>query len=200
MSGAKVVLALFGATLAVAVLAVTAFLLTDEDRLLCVEGELQDNAVDAEGRFIPRKESFATIEEAEAFVCKRVPHPRDTGGLVLQSVEVVRDTNLGTLIEGDGGFSLSLRYLQDAEGTTPEFGTWDLTFMATLPPASGTSDSIVGGDAITLGGEPAAILQAPGEDSATVFWDRDSFNFEATANIDDELTLEDLLSILESVR
>ena len=195
MSGARVVLALFGATLAVAVLAVAAFLLTQEDKLLCVEGELQDNQVDAQGRFVPRVESFSTLEEAEAFICHRVPHPRETAEMQLQGIEVIRDTNLGELIEGTGVATVALTY-----GSEEEPGR-RLTFTATLPVTSRAGvSSIEGTDVIRLGGNQAALLQTPGDDDATIFWNRNNFHFAATATLDDDLTLEALISILESVR
>jgi hypothetical protein len=193
LSGAKVVLVMFGATLAIALIAVAAYLLTDEAKLLCVEGELQDNQVDANGQFIPRTEEFDTFEEAEAFICHRLPYPRETSGMQLQGVVVTRTTNLGELIEGTGSATVALGY--GSEG-----GPERLTLAATLPVTSAAEASIVGGDAIMLGENEAMLLQSPGDDSLTVIWDRDNFHFVATAALDDDLTLETLLTVLESVR
>jgi hypothetical protein len=189
-SGAKVVLALFGGTLAVALIAVAAFLLTDQPNLECVEGELQDNQVDANGNFIPRVESFDTRQEAEAFICHEVPYPRDTAGMTLSNVVVTRNSNLGKLIEGTGFATVSLDYAFD-DG--PARLTLDATIpIGALPPAED-------GEPITVQGEKATLTEAP-DDEVYVTWDKGSFHFVAHGRLGDDLQLEDLLRILESVR
>ena len=109
-SGAKVVIAMFGAVGAIAVFVVVAFLLTDQPAVRCVEGELQDTAVRADGSVLPRVETYTTLEEAESFICRRIPHPRDTGDLALREVRVARERNLGNTIEGEGGASTEIEY------------------------------------------------------------------------------------------
>jgi hypothetical protein len=188
VSGAKVVIAIFGAVLAIAVLAVAGFLLTEDDKLLCAEGELQDNQVDAAGNFIPRTETFATIEEAEAFVCKHIPRPRETGDLSLNDISVTRTSNLGGLIEGTGGFTLDLTY-QDGSG--------DLLFEAFSPPflAPENEEDF---EPIRIGDDAGQLIQA-GTDT-TITWERELFAYRATAALTDDFSLDDLIAILESVR
>lgn len=189
-SGARIVLALFGGTIAIALVAVAAFLLTDDSRLLCVEGELQDNQLDANGRFLPRVESFATREEAEAFICHHVPYPRETAGMMLQSVVVTRNTNLGKLIEGTGSANVALDYGFDGEPPR-------LTLAATLPAAA--AEPAPDGEPLDLAGTRATLTQASGED-VYVSWEKAGFHFVALGRLGDDLQLEDLLRILESVR
>lgn len=181
---------MLGGTLAIALLAVAAFLLTDDSKLLCVEGELQDNQLDANGRFLPRVESFATREEAEAFICHSVPYPHETAGMTLQSVVVTRNTNLGKLIEGTGSANVALEY-----GFADEPAR--LTLAATLPAAA--AEPAPDGEPIDLAGTQATLTQASGED-VYVSWDEAGFNFVALGRLGDDLQLEDLLRILESVR
>jgi hypothetical protein len=197
MSGAKVVLALFGAVLAIALIVVAAFLLTDEAKLLCVEGELQDNQIDAQGQFIPRTETFATIEEAEAFVCKHLPRPRDTEGLALKEISVTRTSNLGGLIEGGGAFSLRLGYSADADGPAPEFGTWDLVFEAFFPPAF-APDEEADGSLIQIDGREERLSQA--DSGTTIAWEQSLYAYRATASLTDDFDLDRLVAVLESVR
>lgn len=190
-SGAKVVLALLGATLAIALIAVAGFLLTDEESVRCVEGQLQDNEVGADGQFIPRTETFATVEEAEAFVCKRVPHPRDTDDLTLTDVEVTRTTNLGQLIEGTGRATVTFLYAPSAEAE-PVFSL-DVTF-----PSRGVPDVEAPVEEITVAGQEAALVRP--ERGAFVYWSADGFDYASGSTLEGPLTLEEMLAILDSVR
>lgn len=191
-SGARLVLALLGGALAVALLTVAGFLLTDDANLLCAEGELQDNAVGADGQFLLRIETFATVDEAEAFVCKHVPHPRDTGNLVLLDVGVVRTTNLGQLVEGDGRAAVTFHY------GTPASRQPDLSVQVSFP-IQGPPD-FVAGDAETfmLAGEEATLVLP--EQGAFVYWTHDGFDFATSSTLGGPVALDEVLRILESVR
>jgi hypothetical protein len=190
-SGAKVVLALLGATVVIALIAVAGFLLTDEESVRCVEGQLQDNEVGPDGQFLPRTESFATIEDAEAFVCRRVPHPRDTGDLTLKDVEVTRTTNLGQLIEGAGRATVTFRYAPSAEAE-PAFSL-EVTF-----PSRGVPDVQGPVKEITIAGQEAALVRP--ERGAFVFWSADGLDYASGSTLEGALTLEEMLAILDSVR
>jgi hypothetical protein len=191
-SGARVVIALFGGTLAIALITVAAFLLTDEPRLLCVEGELQDNEVGADGQFLPRVETFATIDEAEAFVCKHVPHPRDTGDLVLLDVGVVRTTNLGQLVEGDGRAVVTFHY------GTPGAERPDLSVQVSFPAQDPPDFVPEDAETITVAGNEAALVLP--EQGAFVYWSADGFDFATSSTVDGPVTLVEVLHILDSVR
>ncbi|HEU0075572.1 MAG TPA: hypothetical protein VFS30_16340 [Dehalococcoidia bacterium] len=191
-SGAKVVLAMFGGALAIALFVVAAVLLTDEPGLLCVEGELQDNQAGPDGQFLPRIETFATIDEAEAFVCKHVPHPRDTGGLVLLDVSIVRSTNLGQLVEGDGRAAVTFHY-GPATAERPALSV-QVSFPAQGPPGFVPNDA----ESITVAGNEAALVQP--EQGVFVYWAADGFDFATSSTLDGSVTLDEVLRILESVR
>jgi hypothetical protein len=190
-SGAKVVIAMLGSTLLIALLVLTAFLLVDDNNIRCVEGELQDNRVGQDGTFEPRRETFATLEEAEAFVCKRIPYPRDTGDLVLTEVDVLRSTNLGTLIEGDGNASISFAYARSPDEPAV------LGLQVSFPPQGvpGIDASV---ERITVAGDEAILLRP--ERGAFVYWSNGGFDFAGGSQLGESLTLEEMLAILESVR
>ena len=194
MSGAKVVLAMLGGTLAIALIAVAAFLLTDETSLRCVEGELQDNEVAADGRFVPRTETFATVEEAEAFVCKRVPHPRELGVLTLRDVEVVRSTNLGNLIEGEGTAMVAFIY-ESTGGPSPAFEVGVFFPPQGIPRIEGAT-----AQSITVQGRDALLLEDEDGIGTNVYWSTSDYDFAAAGQLDDSFTLQDMLAVLESVR
>jgi hypothetical protein len=187
-SGARVVIAMFGAVAALTVLVVAAFLLTDEPAVRCVEGELQDNAARPDGTVLPRVETFATLGEAESFICRRIPHPRSTGDLTLTQVRVARERNLGETIEGKGGASMELEYWLDDVSR--------LRLLVTFPPEGESGVEGPPPEEITIRGEPA-LLQ--GVDSGTyVLWAREGFSFFAAAAPGVERSA--LLQMLESVR
>ena len=190
-SGAKLVLAMLGSTLAVALIAVAAFLLTDEPRLRCVEGELQDNQIGSDGRFVPRTETFATVGEAESFVCRPIPHPRDTAGLALNDVEVVRTTNLGKLIEGTGRAIVTIRYSQ-ATSTDPSFSL-EVSFPSLDDPELGGSP-----EPVTVAGQDASLVRTAG--AIFVYWTATQIDFAGSSEMDDAASLDQLLTLLDSVR
>lgn len=184
------ILVTFAGVLAIAIFAVVAFLLTDTPNLRCVEGELQNNTLAADGSFQPRVESFATLDEAEAFICRALPYPRQTHGLDLTGVVVTRATNLGTLIEGEGSAIVAMAYAPDA-GAPPR-----LTLAVTFPAQS--APEATGGERLTVQGQRGTLARGP--DDVYVTWDKNDFRFVAQAKLDSGFSLEDVLAILESVR
>jgi hypothetical protein len=187
-SGAKVVIAMLGAVGAIAIFAVIAVLVTNDDRVRCVEGELQDNAVGPDGRVRPRVETFGTLEEAEAFICHRIPHPRRPDDLNLTTVRVARERNLGDTIEGEGGASIELEYGASA-------GADSFAVALTLPPMALPVDTV---QPITIRGEDAVLFNV-GE-VATAQWNEGAWTIAGRAILDTDFTLEDFLRVLESVR
>jgi hypothetical protein len=188
-SGARVVIVMFAAVIAIALLVVAAFLLTNERAVRCVEGELQDNAVRPDGSVLPRVETFSTLEEAESFICRHIPHPRNTGGLNLARVRVARELNLGRTIEGEGGASIEFEYESDH--------VLQLRLQVTFPPEDEAEDvEGPGVERISLRGV-SAILQSI--DAGTrVFWTQGGFSYFADARTG--FDRDTLLRVLESVR
>jgi hypothetical protein len=188
-SGARVVLALFAAVLAIALIAVGGYLLTRETPVECVEGELQDNAFRADGSVLPRVESFPTVEQAESFICRRIPHPRDTDGLAIKEVRVARKLNLGRTIEGEGGADIEIDYAAERD-TQLAF-----TFGAFFPPLPLPRN---GDDGIALQGVDAIVNRAG--DAGTIQWNKGQWTFTGGTDGEGGFTLDDLLRVLESVR
>jgi hypothetical protein len=189
-SGAKVVIVMFAAVIAIALFVVAAFLLTNKPAVKCVEGEMQDNAVRPDGSVLPRVETFSTLDEAESFICRRIPHPRNTGDFVLKEVRVARKLSLGRTIEGEGGADIEIDYAPEGQ-ETPSFSFG--AFFPPIPLPSGAHETI------SLQGVDALLARA-GDAAATVQWNKGSWTFTAGAEFDDQLSLDDLLRILETVR
>jgi hypothetical protein len=188
-SGAKVVLAMAAMTLTIALVVLAAFFLISDDSVACVEGEMQDNALGPDGQFMPRTETFATLEEAEAFVCKHIPHPRDTGPLALQHITVTRSHNLGRLIEGIGYTETEFVYTSAQPGV-------GLTLTVDHPghaPETGQHATL------KLNGVTAEKLPSS-NGSEVLVWEKDGYGYGADASLGEGLDSEALLAILESIR
>jgi hypothetical protein len=191
-SGAKVVLAMLGGTLAIALLAIAGFLLTDEGNLRCVEGELQDNPIDAGNVVRSRVEYYTAVEDAEAFVCHRVPHLRELGGLTPGEIKVTRLTNLANLIEGAGAATIEFDYasprLEQALHVSvflPEIE---------LPLVEGPHE------VVTVQGQAAYYRVTDGDPWYTqVQWSQGGFSYGVTL-LDREIDFETLIAILNSIR
>jgi hypothetical protein len=183
---------MFAAVAAITVAVIAAFLVFGDEGVRCVEGEMQDNATRADGSVLPRVERFSTFTEAEAFICRSIPRPRQTEGLTLRQVRVARERNLGDTIEGEGGAELEADYLRMDQVTHI------VTFGAAFPPSplpreSGQPLSINGRDGVLIPGEP-------GGEPTEVLWNQDGWTLRSSATLDPDFRLQALLDVLESVR
>jgi hypothetical protein len=184
---------MFAAVAAITVAVIAAFLVFGDEGVRCVEGEMQDNATRPDGSVLPRVERFSTFAEAEAFICRSIPHPRQTEGLTLREVRVARERSLGDTIEGEGGAELEADYLS-MDGQV----THIVTFGAAFPPRpllteSGQPLSINGRDGVLIPGEP-------GGEPTEVVWNQDGWTLRSSATLDPDFRLQALLDVLESVR
>jgi hypothetical protein len=193
-SGSRLVIAIFAGVAMIAAVAVGGFLLSGGrgDRLECVRGEETVNPKSPEGLTLPLTRGFATIAEAEAFICHRVAYPRDLNGWRLQGVNAMRSHNLGEIIEGKGFASVSIAYTDDRPGTSLRFEV--SPFSLVLPESSQQRQ-------IRVRGQPAVLQRGgPGAEFADVTWHRDGLDILATAILGDGFSERDFLTVLESVR
>jgi hypothetical protein len=186
LSGPKVVLAIFASIIIITILAVGAFFLTDDPSVKCVEGTLQDNQVGPDGEYLPRTESFTTMAEAESFVCRSIPRPRDTADAVLTEVSVTRTTNLGKLIEKEGGAIVDQQYASPDGGTA--FGL-QVVFPSPLWP-----DLPAGDETVKIRGHTAQVQHDAGKSTFT--WSEGEFFYTASSTMDPDA----FLAVLQSVR
>jgi len=189
-SGAKVVILMFASVLAIAALVVVAFLLTKEPAVRCVEGEMQDNAVRADGSVLPRVETFSTLGAAEAFICRRIPHPRATGDLMLREVRVARELSLGKTIEGEGGASIEIEYASGRAAASLR--------LAVKFPEVPLPEATAAEERVRIQGREGFLFSRDGLTLAQ--WNKGGFTFAAEARLDAAFTLEDALAALETVR
>jgi hypothetical protein len=180
---------MFGGVALVTLAVIVGFLLTHEEPLRCVEGELQDNATRPDGSVLPRVETFDNLRDAEEFICRRIPHPRDTQGFTLTTVRVARERNLGDTIEGEGGADIEFTYAWEGGGRGFEFSVWFPQEL--LPSGAGWQET-------RLDGKDALVREAAGITSLR--WNRGGFSYAAQAELGNTFDLSALISVLESVR
>jgi hypothetical protein len=186
LSGPKVVLAIFASIIVITILAVGAFFLTDDPSVKCVEGTLQDNQLASDGQYLPRTESFTTMADAESFVCRSIPQPHDTAGAVLTQVSVTRTTNLGKLIEKEGGAIVDQQYASSDGGTAFSL---DVTFPSPLWPELPTGDELV-----KIRGHTAQVQHVAG--TSTFTWTEGDFFYTASS----AMNADAFVTLLQSVR
>jgi hypothetical protein len=186
LSGPKVVLAIFASIIVITILAVGAFLLTDDPSVKCVEGTLQDNQVALDGHYLPRTESFTTMADAESFVCRRIPQPRDTVSAVLTQVSVTRTTNLGKLIEKEGGAIVDQQYASPDGGTAFSL---QVIFPSPLWP-----ELPAGNETVKIRGHTAQVQHDAG--TSTFTWTEGDFFYTASSAMDPDA----FVTLLQSVR
>jgi hypothetical protein len=161
----------------------------------CVSGaDAQNPTPDPSGLTLPENRVFSTIEEAQAFVCFRIPYPRDTEGWQFQAANALRSHDLGTLLQDARGFRrVMLGYDDGHDGS-----------LLRIEVIYGSIGEVSGGggeEQTTIHGAPATIATGgPFPAFMGVHWEEGSVGFLATASLTPEFTREDVLRILESIR
>jgi hypothetical protein len=159
--------------------------------LACVEGELAENPVER-GRVQERLEEFATIEEAEAFICHRIAYPRNTAGMTLQRIRAKRSNSLAQTLEGSGDAYIILDYA----GSNPDY--YILARIASLPFTDITRGPR---DEDLFVQRVEGFLRHGGREGNVVAnWQKDGLYFGMTTQLHDDFTLGNFLEVLESVR
>jgi hypothetical protein len=112
----------------------------------------------------------------------------------LTGVEAVRDTNLGSLIEGEGRASLTFLYGPAGRDDAPPA---TLGVAVSFPPL-GVPALETPAEDLTIAGHDALLVRD--DRGPLVYWSTADYDFAASARLDDGFSLEDMLAVLESVR
>jgi hypothetical protein len=161
----------------------------------CMSGADARNATDdSSGLTLPENRVFSTIEEAQAFVCFRIPYPRDVGSWHFQGANVLRSHDLGTTLQDARGFRRVLLGYDDGRSGT----------LLRIEVIYGGIGEVSGGGAeeqTTIHGAPATVATGgPFPAFMGVHWEEHGIGFLATASLTPEFTRKDVLRILESIR
>ncbi len=143
---------------------------------------------------LPTNETFASVSEAEAFICLRVPYPRVTGDWVLVNAQAERSNSLAQFVDGKGYRAVEVFYRNAT--TRTQFS------LRVQPGAPGT---IVGPGPprpFTIGAIEGTLRQRPpGTGLTATFaldWQQGGFWF--TASGAGNVQPQDILPVLESIR
>ena len=196
ISGAKVVIAILGALVAVVGIVLLGFALFEPEGAPCATGEAAENPF-VNGRYEKRNELFTTVNDAEAFICHSVPELA-AEGWALERIAAERTVPIEFLVEGDGLGVVTLGYLEDASGrpltvdATPNFG--QSYFASRIPPQRTEEPVLIRG----LSGTAYGFGINP--DFVTVIWVDDTLEHRATAQLTPDFELAQLIDVLQTLR
>jgi hypothetical protein len=159
--------------------------------LACVDGELAENPV-VRGSVQERLEQFATIKEAEAFLCHALAYPRETPGWQLWRIRAERSHPLAQTLQGIGDAYVILDYV----GRNSDY--YILARIAALP----FTDTTRGprDEGLLVQGVEGFLRHGGREGNVVANWQKDGLYFRLTTQLHDDFTLEDFQAVLESVR
>ena len=195
-----VTVASIGALVAGVVLVVVAILVaggdepvaTTGDELACVEGDLATNPINQFGRVEERIEDFSSLEEAESFICHRIRYPRETGNLRIERIRAKRSLSLVATLEGAGDAYVLIDYIgADADH-------YILARIASLPFTDLTRSTR--DEPLLVQGVEGFLRHGGRTGNVVAVWQKDDLYFSITSQLHDDLTMDDFLVILESVR
>jgi hypothetical protein len=195
MNGAKVVVLLLGSIAVIVGLVLIGFTVFEPEAAPCADGDLARNPL-VDGRYQARTEKFATVEEAEAFICHDVPELHAEGRM-LERIEAMRTVPIEFLVEGDGIGVVTLEYESEAGGSTltldaaPFFG---LSYFRSLIAEQHTEE-----DVQVQGQDATAYRYGINPDQVEVVWVDETLEHRAIAQLDANFTLQDMLELLETL-
>ena len=191
-SGRTVVLAILAALLAVVGIVVAGFLLFEPEKAPCATGEAAENEF-IDGAYVPRQETFESVEDAEAFICHDVPILH-TEGWELETISAERSHELSQTVDGNGYAGVTLTYENAALGKTLVLDATPFQFREDIPQPSTEKEVRFGeyrGRLIRGGINPS---------SALLFWTVGNLQMRATTQTDTSFTEQELLEVLATAR
>lgn len=143
---------------------------------------------------LPTNETFTSVLDAEAFICLRVPYPRDTGDWTLVGVRAERSHSLAQFVDGKGYRAIEMFYRNAT--TRTQFS------LRVQPGAPGTIEGSGPPQPFSIG-DIAGSLRSRSQNSLgpavfTLDWQQNGFWFMVLGG--GSLRAQDLLPLLESIR
>jgi hypothetical protein len=196
IKGGTLVLIFLGALVAVIGFVLIGFAAFDPEAAPCASGDMATNVL-AGDEYQTRTEIFNNVTDAEAFICHDVPQLH-ADGWALERIEALRSRPLEFLVEGDALGVVTLGYLNDASGTpltlqaAPFFGP--SYFESQIPPEH-TQESV------KVKGIDATIYRyGINPNQVDVLWSDKTLEHRVTVELDDNLTQDDLLKVLDTLK
>lgn len=142
--------------------------------------------------YLPTSGTFASIEEAQTFICHEVAHPRSTPGWTVENISASRSGPAASVGRGDGFASVTLDY------SRPNNPTADLRIEV----SPYHIDPIVYGivDQVEIMGTQANLIEGLDGNHYVMQWEAGGFSFYVEARLTDSFGLPDLYEVLNSIR
>ena len=196
MSGARLVTLILGSLAAVIVVVLIGYTVFNPEASPCASGAMATNEL-ANDEYVPRTEIFNNVQDAEAFICHDVPQLH-ADGWALERIEAYRSRPIEFLVEGEAVGFVTLGYLQDSSGTpltiqaAPYFGP--SYFEAQIPPDHTQ-------EPVKVNGLPATVYRyGINPNQVDVLWQDKTLEHRATVELDANLTLDDLIRLLDTLK
>jgi hypothetical protein len=162
--------------------------------LVCVQGELAENPMER-NLVRERQEEFATIAEAEAFLCHHLAYPRELPGWELKHIRAQRSQALADTLQGFGEAYVIVDYAD------PERPWRYIIFRHAVLPFNDQLIRRAADESIVVQGQEGFLRRGGTAGEVVVAsWDRDGMQFRVTTVLDAEFRLPDFQAVLESVR
>jgi hypothetical protein len=183
----------FNAIAAALVVALVTVLLTSQAprtsalQLAC----LDDGGASAAGADqLAADRSFETVDEAEAFICHHIAYPRNPDGWLYEDISAVRRAPTHEIAQGRGFASVTLNYTLGR--TNPADLRIEVSPFAIDPVTFGVVDQVKVMDS------RADLIRGKDPDHVILQWRSSGYSFY-TARLTPDFSLQDLLSILNSI-
>jgi hypothetical protein len=188
----------FNAIAASIIVALVTILLTSNDKepsalqVACLE----DNDISATGAGqLTGDRGFETIEEAEAFICHRIAYPRDPKGWLIEDLSAVRRAPPHEIAQGRGFASVTLNY-RLAKGNA-SLRNADLRIEVSPFAIDPVTYGIV--DRVKIMGAKADVIRGDDPNLVILQWRSSGYSFYTEARLSDDFSLDDLLTVLNTI-
>jgi hypothetical protein len=160
--------------------------------ITCATGPLAENQADGAGMAQFREEEFATLLEAQRFLCLPLSSPSNLEAWRLAKIVATRSHSLDQYPHPDGSRRLLLTFSDDRPSTT--FGLQILTNQVNLTQGSAAPQIV------QFGNVTAEVRQGgPRAELISVLWTRDDLTYLAVATLGDGFGMAELIQVLESI-
>jgi hypothetical protein len=142
--------------------------------------------------YLPSSGTFASIADAETFICHVVAHPRSTPGWAVENISAMRSGPAASVGRGDGFASVTLDYVR------PNNPAADLRIEVSPYHIDPVDYGIV--DEVEIMGSQARLIKGLNETHYVLQWEADGFSFYVEARLTKSFGLPELYKVLNSIR
>lgn len=142
-------------------------------------------------RPVTLNEAFASVAEAEAFICHRIAYPRETHGWQLETISATRNAPARVIARGYGFASVTLDYALGGSNADLRI---EVSPFEIAPVTFGDIQDV------QVMGETARLIRGADPGLVVLQWRTEDYSFHAIARLSDGFGLQDLYAVLNSIR